>query len=274
MKQFESLDDYSVDDLIIIVYGDFENWQTEAVEYANYLLSTRGITKEFAVKRLQELEKEYEIQIQNELEERANESYGIIWLILMTLFWPKHILWDWYLKRDGYLRKQKQRLYAIGTGMVLYTILIVNALSSYKTVEQNRIIEINRIAQEDSLRISKIDWSGTYEFKDTTENNFKKVIWKLILEKKNPYHNGMLELINGNQNVRIKCVGLIKGQEIEFYPDTTYYIFDNIVISYYDKIFSFARKENKIITYWGKMKPYYHHKHNDIDLFVDINNRR
>lgn len=274
MKRFENLDDYSVDELISIVYGDPENWQEEAVEYANYLLSSKGISKEFAEKRLKELEKEYEIQIQKELEERANEGYGIIWLIIKTLFWPKHILWDWYLKRDGYLKKHKQRLYAIGTGIVLYVVVIANALLSYETVEQERINEINRIAFEDSLKISTIDWSGIYEFQDTSNNNNKKVTWKLSLEKSTPYHNGLLELINENLNISINCIGLIKGQEIEFFPDTTYYLFDNVSVSYYDKLFSFARNEKEIITYWGKMKPFYRHKQNDINLFVDINNRR
>lgn len=274
MKRFENLEDYSIDDLIIIIYSDSENWQEEAVEYAKYLLSSKGITEEFAKKRLKELEREYKIQIQNKLEERANEGYGIIWLILKTLFWPKHILWDWYLKRDGYIKKHKQRLYAIGTGIVLYVIVIANALLSYETVEQEKINEIIRVAREDSLKISTIDWSGIYEFKDTSENNNKKVIWKLSLEKSNPYHNGLLELTNENQKISINCIGLIKGQEIEFFPDTTYYLFDNIIISYYDKLFSFARSGNKIITYWGKMKPYFHHKQNDIDLFVDLNNRR
>ena len=37
MKTFPRLDEYSIDELIIIVYHESEDWQDEAVDYAKYL---------------------------------------------------------------------------------------------------------------------------------------------------------------------------------------------------------------------------------------------
>ncbi len=52
MKRYRNLEEYSTDDLIIIVYAESEHWQKKAVDYAKYLLEKRGITVDSAKSRL------------------------------------------------------------------------------------------------------------------------------------------------------------------------------------------------------------------------------
>jgi hypothetical protein len=52
MKQFPRINEYSDDELIIIVYNDKENWQKEAIIYAKKLLIDRGISEEYSKARI------------------------------------------------------------------------------------------------------------------------------------------------------------------------------------------------------------------------------
>lgn len=273
MKRFEVLDDYSIDGLICVVHGDAEEWQKDALDYASYLLSSKGVSEEFAVNRFKEIKGEYEIHLKNEFAERAHESYNIFNLIYISAFWLREIFYGWYLKKDGYIKKHRQRLYALGAGIILYTAFIINAMLSPNTIEQNKIAEISAIAFRDSLNLATTDWSGIYEFSDISKDSTEIIAWELILEKSDPNHLGILKLAKKNEALTIKCVGLIKDQDIEFYPDTTYYLFDNTEISYYDNLFSFSRDESRLMTYWAKMKPFFDHKDNQINLFKKKDSR-
>lgn len=261
MKRFKALDDYSIDGLIYIVYGEPEDWQKDAVEYAGYLLTSKGISEEFAEIRFKEIEEDYQAYLQEEFEERAFQTYSILELILITLFWWRRILWDWHLKKDGYLKKHKQRIYAIGAGIVLYVAFVINAFISIDASKQDKVDEINRLTLADSLNIASVDWTGIYEFVDTSEDTTENIIWELVLEKTDLNHTGVLRLKNKNQEHIIKCVGLIKDQDIEFFPDTTYHLFNNTTISYFDNLFSFSHDESRMMTYWVKMKPFFERKH-------------
>lgn len=263
MKRFKELDDYSIDELIYIVYGEPEHWQKEAVDYASYLLTNKRVSEGVAKVRFKEIEANYQDYLREEYEKRAFETYSIINLIFIVLFWWRRIIWDWHLKKDGYLRKHKQRLYAIGAGIVLYTAFIINAFVSIDTTEQIRVDEINRLALADSLNRVNINWSGVYEFVDTSKDTTESIIWELVLEKLELNHVGVLRLKNKNREHIIKCVGLIKDQDIELFPDTTYHLFNNTTISYYDNLFSFSRDTTSIITYWVKMQPFFDHTPSD-----------
>lgn len=168
MKKFPKLDEYSDDELIILVYAESDQWQVDAVDYARLLLKSKGITESEAKTRLIKLEKEAEIFLHRELELRKTESYNVFEFVYMTLFWIKYILWDWYLAKEGYILKRKQRLICIGLGMFLYFIFCVYAILSNDSRENERIAQINQLAQLDSIAKSKIDWSGVYLFKDSS----------------------------------------------------------------------------------------------------------
>lgn len=270
MKKFPKLDEYSDDELIILVYAESDQWQVDAVDYARLLLKSKGITESEAKTRLIKLEKEAEIFLHRELELRKTESYNVFELVYMTLFWIKYILWDWYLAKEGYILKRKQRLICIGLGMFLYFIFCVYAILSNDSRENERIAQINQLAQLDSIAKSKIDWSGVYLFKDSSIGQKNLIIWQLTLHKIKNEHKGELELTEGIKKITINCVGLIKDDILELYPDTTYKLLKDIEISYYDNLFNFAKYNEEILTIWQKLRPYYSNKNNEI-IFIKTN---
>lgn len=255
MKQFPKLKEYSDDELIMIIYGDEELWQKEAIVYARKLLKERGISEEYSKARIKEIEKEIDILWKKELKEREIQGYGIIQLIFMTLLWPKYILWDWHLKRDGYVRMRNQRLFAIGIGFLMTLLLVFYANITYDENQKERIAEINRIAEQDSLALSKIDWSGTYTFVDSSARSEEKITWNLILSKEQGKHTGTLTIKAKSASTVISCIGLVKQDMLEFYPDTTYEWLDGSKISYYDRLFTFGRDSVSIFTKWEKLNP-------------------
>lgn len=273
MKQFPKLKEYSDDELIIIIYDEKEHWQQEAIVYAKELLLSRGVTDEYSKERIKEIRKEITILWKQELKERETESYSIIDLVFMTLFWPKYILWDWYLKKNGYYRMRNQRLIAIGLGFLIYFVPTVYSISTYDEYEKERIAEINRQAEQDSIAISKIDWSGQYVFVDSFIHDSKKAQWTIDLVKEQGNHKGTLIIKDKNGSTNISCIGLIKDDLMEFYPDTTYDLIDGTKISYYDRLFTFGRDSLKIYTKWGKLNPYYSEKRK-IEEYFEIKTRR
>jgi hypothetical protein len=159
MKKFAKIEEYDNDYLIIIVYEVKDLWQKEAVEYAKHLLKIRGITDVFAQKRIKELESEIEALWQIELEERRNESYGALGFVLIALFWFHIFFLDWDLSENGYVKKRKQKLFAVSLGILFYFLIVLVAASSY---DQEKLNEIDRLEYLDSVVNSKIDWSGKY----------------------------------------------------------------------------------------------------------------
>ena len=257
MKQFPKLIECSDDELIMIVYDEEENWQKEAMIYAKKLLTERGISEEYSKARIKEIIQEIEIFWQQELKERETESYGIIQLAFMAFMWPYVILRDWYLKRDGYKRMRNQRLFAIGIGFLIYFFSALHGHLTYDDKQKERIAEINRIAAQDSIAVSIIDWSGKYTFIDSSVQSNEKIIWKLILNKEQGKHTGILTIEAKNKTNDISCLGLIKDDLMEFYPDTTYELLNGCKISYYDRLFTFGRDSREIFTKWDKLNPVY-----------------
>lgn len=256
MKVFKNFDDYTDDDLISIIFDEKGNWQDEAVEYAKYLLKIRGITDEYANKRITELIAQSELLWQKELDFRANDSFDAFELIYRTIFWIKYIPWDWYLAKNGFYKKRKQRLITIGLGALIYLIFISFALLTHDETEKASINEINKEALIDSINKSKVDWSGDYVFIDSSNDKQNNITWHLSLVKDKSDHHGSLTLIRKNGELIIGCIGYINKEEFEFYPDTTYKIFNGQMISYYDRLFTFVKDSSDIITYWGQLSPY------------------
>lgn len=255
MKEFPKLNELTDDELISLVFDGNDDWQKEAIDYAKQILYKRGVTDDYAQKRILIIRRDIENLWQNELEDRKNESYGIIELILIVLFWYKHIFSDWYLRKDGYLKKHKQRLYSLGSGIVIYSIFMICAFLSYDKTEKNKIDELNSLAKIDSVVTSQIDWSGQYIFVDSSSIPSEEIIWQLYLKRDETEHIGKLTLTQNNKTLTISCIGLIIKKNIEMYPDTNYTLFNGQGISYYDRLFTFVRESDSIITIWGKMEP-------------------
>jgi hypothetical protein len=270
MKIFSTLDEYTDDDLIIIVYGEYEDWEKDAVEYAKLLLNERGISDDSAKSRLEEIIIESDALWKEELEKRKEESYDLFELIIMSVFWLRYIFRDWNLDREGYVKKSKQRLYSLFTGIILYSILIIDFALTYEDEEQEKLVELNRIAVVDSILKSKVDWSGLYVFEDTLkagENNF---LWELRVIKDKSEHSAILTLINESNRINIPCIGLIKDENLELYSDTVCELNNGLNISYNEKLFFMVKDGDEITTYWYKIKPFNFDQNNKKGLFKKI----
>ena len=121
-----------------------ENWNSVAVEQAQQELTIRGVTQEQQQRLLAEWEKQFQDEQDAEMAQRAVESFGFLTLFWMTFKWPYTILGDWSLKKEGYLRKHKERLYSIGIGILTWIILFTWILAEFERSELERINEINR----------------------------------------------------------------------------------------------------------------------------------
>ena len=268
MKTFPKLDDYSIDELIIIVYHESEDWQAEAVDYAKYLLKSKGVTDTFAKKRVLELEKETYKLWEKENERRKTESYNPFDLIFMTILWPKYLLRDWNLKSYGYILKRKQRLICLSLGFTIYLLVGFYASLTYPSKEKERLDKFRQIVEADSIAKSKIDWTGDYVFIDSLKNQKERITWELALEKENNKHKGTLTLTKGKEKVSIPCIGLIKDKGLEVYPDRNATLLNKIDVGYYDILFILSRRENEIVTIWVKVKPYYDLRNNETGIFT------
>lgn len=268
MKTFQNLDDYSIDDLIIIVYYESENWQVEAVNYAKYLLESKGITEDYAKNRLLEIDNELDRLWEKEIEDRKIESFSIIELILMTLLWPKFLFNDWSLKQDGFLFKRKQRFVCLTLGFVIYLLIGTYEAITYPIREKENQEVYNQKLRADSIAKSKIDWSGNYTFIDSLSSQKEKIIWVLALKKTDNEHKGTLTLSNGNEKVSIPCIGLIKDKGLELYPDNNATLLNKVDVGYFDNLFILSERENEIVTIWVKAKPYYKFRNNETGIFT------
>jgi len=268
MKTFPKLDEFSIDELIIIVYHESEDWQVEAVDYAKYLLKSKGVTDTFAKKRVLELEKETYKLWEKENERRKTESYNIIELIFMTILWPKYLLSDWHLKSYGYTFKRKQRFICLSLGFMIYFISISYELLTYPSREKEKFDKLKQIEQIDSIAKSKIDWSGNYIFIDSLKNQKERITWELALNKENNKHKGTLTLTSGKEKISIPCIGLVKDNGLELYPDRNATLLNKIDVGYYDNLFILSRRENEVVTIWKKVKPYYDLRNNETGIFT------
>jgi hypothetical protein len=267
MKTFPKLDEFSIDELIIIVYNTSEDWQDEAVDYAKYLLKSKGVTDTFAKKRVLELEKETYKLWEKEIERRKTESYNPFDLIFMTILWPKYLLRDWHLKSHGYILKRKQRLMCLSLGFTICLLVVSYEILSYPSREKEKLNKFSQIVQADSIANSKIDWTGDYIFIDSLKDQKERITWELALEKENNKHKGLLTLTKGKEKVSIPCIGLVKDNGLELYPDKNATLLNKIDVGYYDNLFILCRHENEIVTIWAKVKPYFDLRNNVSGIF-------
>lgn len=111
-----------------------EDWNPDAVKQATDELINREISEneqEKIAKKLKDELDKYNAQV---AKERSEEGYSYLDMFFMFLYIPRTILWDWYLKKEGYDTKHKQRLYVIGFTILFWvtTLTFVSFLPDRK----------------------------------------------------------------------------------------------------------------------------------------------
>lgn len=256
MKKFPDFEEYSDDELIYLVFAQKDQWQKEAVEYASFLIEQRGLTIQYCHKRKKEIHDEIESFNQQEFENRKFEGFSLIDLLLIVLFWPQKLFFDWGLKKNGYSKKFKQRNYAIIIGVLFYLLFFVYACINYQKEQEYFIYQVEEVAKNDSIIKSKVNWSGTFIFEDSAVKSVNEYVWKLVVYKRDAKHIAKL-ILSSNQGIQdINCEGILDDNKISFYPDTLYVLEKGIMISYYDNLFSLEKYGGRLYTLWGKIKPF------------------
>ncbi|MDB4335045.1 DUF5991 domain-containing protein [bacterium] len=257
MTDFSELHDYSSDELIEIVYLQNEGWQIEAIQYAKEILHKRGISDKKAQKWSIAISEEIEKERLHNLYERSIESYNIFDKIMIAIFPFRYIFRDWNLLKNGYIKKSKQRLFAMGIGAIGYVIIYLWVQITSPIKRQNELIEFDKKAIADSLALLEVDWSGVYIFKDELSNHSEKISWEIDITKDGMSHSADIELFTKGESLKLTAYGIIKGNYFELYPDSTFHLLKGEKVVRYDRLLTFTYDSTTLVTYWGKMKPYY-----------------
>ncbi|ALI98310.1 hypothetical protein [Rufibacter tibetensis] len=149
------------EDLLEIVC--FPNsWQLEAVEQAKTELNKRGISLEEQLQWLEKYNWYLKVELRGEKRKRALMRYNPVELILMFFQLPGTILWDWNLKREGYLRMHKQWLRVIALSLFFYACIFLSIFTQKSKSDEAWLKEI----QEQDIS----EWEKSYygEVRDST----------------------------------------------------------------------------------------------------------
>lgn len=133
-----------------------EDWDPEAVEQAKAELVARNVTESEQEKIAKQLQKEVN-QLNSRLaKERSEESYSRLDMFFMFLYIPRTLLWDWFLKKEGYHTKHKQRLYVIGFTILFWTITLT--IFSFQA-DRNAQLWQNQVNNQDIYEWEKDNYS-------------------------------------------------------------------------------------------------------------------
>jgi hypothetical protein len=113
------------DELIVISKSSTDEYQARAIELAKKELNNRRLSQKDIDSRYMELFEEAIKYIEKTMIEKALEDYTIFEKIQMIVFWPFELFHGWFLKRNGYDLKAKNRIKLIFIGVTLYALLIL-----------------------------------------------------------------------------------------------------------------------------------------------------
>lgn len=132
----------STDELIEIANFP-ENWNISAVNQAQDELTNRRISDGQQQEKVAKWNRIFQEELDTEMKERAIESYGTFHLIWMAFRWPYTILGDWSLRSEGYIKMHKERLYSIGTGVLLWISMLLWLNFGYESSQRKWQNEVN-----------------------------------------------------------------------------------------------------------------------------------
>jgi hypothetical protein len=147
-------------DLLRISCSIDGDWQMEAIKQANEELLKRGITESNKREFIRELEREKNRQKQLEKErllKNEDESYSVVEMILLFLFGPILVLkfhgikfnnTVWFLKKENYKLKLKQRIIILLLSFIGYYLII---MYEAKTKEKELIEKINKLNESKKI---------------------------------------------------------------------------------------------------------------------------
>jgi hypothetical protein len=114
-----------MDELIIISKSSTDEYQALAFELAKKELDKRKLSLADIDNRFSEIVAEHEIAVEQIMSEIAVEDYSLFEKIWIVIFWPKQLLHGWYLKKEGYHLKAKNRIKLILVGVILYASIVL-----------------------------------------------------------------------------------------------------------------------------------------------------
>lgn len=259
MNKFKpSIEEYDTDNLIFICELSPEEWQSGFVEAARIELSQRGLSDSDIQKRADEINKDFDIYLNEEKKQRETVSYSTGEIISRILFWYKYILWDWGLKKNGYYTLAKQRLLFIFYGILLYSVTIYWLSNKGDSVKVKKEAEIEQSIQEDMILNSKVDWTGTYSY--TSSSKSDKQFWDLTLKKIEEVHAGVLLITTNGVENSYDIEALCTDSTVRVLPKSKGLIESFEIKSKYDLLFELVVEQEDTVTWWKNIKP------NEIDF--------
>lgn len=164
VKLYPPIKSRDTEELIRIAHFP-EEWNPNAVVQAKAELEKRNVTLNEQLKKADQFERAVKEFNKREFEQRGIEDFGLLEMISMALFWPRTMLSDWFLKKEGYYLPYKQRLYSIGAGVIIWAcfFLWMNWHFQQEDIERQNVINRQDIYEwelatfsEDELREIRI----------------------------------------------------------------------------------------------------------------------
>jgi hypothetical protein len=145
----------SNEELLFIVFGLEPDYTQIQINEAREELDRRGVTPQDQNKWFDELEPVFKGKTDEEI---ANEDYSLFEKITMIIAWPKELLGNWWLKKEGYHLKAKRRLQLIGLGIIMYMGIYVLIILDFDRSEQKRLEEIRnfKLDSQDKKMLDEI----------------------------------------------------------------------------------------------------------------------
>ena len=159
MKFTAELSERDEFDLILIAKNDNNDWQPEASKLARKELERRGLSDDEINQSYKEILDDGKREYKAILKKRKIEDFDLWEKVFKTLWWPKTLLFESNLKKEGYDLKAKRRTQLIGLGIVLWIIFLVYANVDADKREQNLIDEIDKV--DNSKWEERMLWNST-----------------------------------------------------------------------------------------------------------------
>lgn len=146
MKDFQPpIASRTTNELIRIAHAVNHNWQEEAVQKAKQELRHRTVSIEEQKIKLQYFKDQEKAKEQIMMEARRGEDFPLIDKIFRIVFWPKYLLHDWFLKKEGYILMHKRRIQLLALGIFITSLFVVWSSLTHEEEDQNRVEEIDKV---------------------------------------------------------------------------------------------------------------------------------
>jgi len=148
MKEFTPpLSERSNTELLIIANSSIDDWQQKAIDLAKIELSKRGLSNKDQLNQFKEIDQLRKEGLEALMESRKREDFEPLEMVIILLFWPKMLFYDWSLRKHGYILKANRRI----------QLLLIGSISTMTLLATTTLTHSNELSIEEQQRLKAIE---------------------------------------------------------------------------------------------------------------------